>query len=263
MSNGLLNRRHIVIYLLLNFLHVFLAHRHYEDYRNTSRSYSGRTPRFISFTTEDEDIHIDLEFVVPFLKVPVKRSIEQTGTALKSLVNINTASVIISGLFIAVGAGIGAAVNGYSFPTAMGKVFSGFMRKNKKSGAVFDPLKFISRQPDGKTIETPMDSFMESIDSSFRDQGIDITSCVQKALCSYVKTSINESSQGKQGSSTSKIIDGLVNSNYLMSFIEGTAIRDAIEAGGSGTGNCIKKYPYCQLSQEEIFEKLFNYFNFY
>lgn len=50
------------------------------------------------------------------------------------------------------GAGIGAAVNGYSFPTAIGKVFSGFMRKNQKSGNVFDPLKFISRQPDGKTV---------------------------------------------------------------------------------------------------------------
>lgn len=66
---------------------------------------------------------------------------------------MNTASVVISGLFIAVGAGIGAVVNGYSFPTAMGKVFNGFMRKNKKSqGTLFDPLKFISKQPDGKII---------------------------------------------------------------------------------------------------------------
>lgn len=77
MSNGLLNRRHIVIYLLLNFLHILLAQR------NTSRTYPGRTAKFVSFSTEDEDIHIDLEFVVPFLKVPVKRSIEQTGSALK------------------------------------------------------------------------------------------------------------------------------------------------------------------------------------
>lgn len=68
------------------------------------------------------------------------------------MVNINTASVVISGLFIAVGAGIGAVVNGYSFPTAMGKVFSGFMRKKNRSGSVFDPMKFISRQPDGKTV---------------------------------------------------------------------------------------------------------------
>lgn len=68
------------------------------------------------------------------------------------MVNINTASVVISGLFIAVGAGVGALINGYSFPTAMGKVFNGFMRKNKKSGTVFDPLKFITKQPDGKTI---------------------------------------------------------------------------------------------------------------
>lgn len=86
MFNGLSNRRHIVIYLLLNFLPVFLAHRHYNDrteHRNTSRMFTERTPRFISFTTEDEDIHIDLEFVVPFLKVPVKRSLDQTGNALK------------------------------------------------------------------------------------------------------------------------------------------------------------------------------------
>lgn len=83
MSRGLSNRRHIVIYLLLNFLNVFLAQRHYDDYRNISQSFAGRTARFVSFSTEDEDIHIDLEFVVPFIKVPVKRSIEQTGTALK------------------------------------------------------------------------------------------------------------------------------------------------------------------------------------
>lgn len=85
MYNGLSNRRHIVVFLLLNFLHLFLAEKHYENYRNvsSSRTYPGRTARFVSFSTEDEDIHIDLEFVVPFLKVPVKRSIEQTGSAIK------------------------------------------------------------------------------------------------------------------------------------------------------------------------------------
>lgn len=87
MSNGLLKRRHILIYLLLNFLQIFLAHRHFEDHRNISRSFeNARKARFISFSTEDEDIHIDLEFVVPFLKVPVKRSMEQTGHALKVVI---------------------------------------------------------------------------------------------------------------------------------------------------------------------------------
>lgn len=60
--------------------------------------------------------------------------------------------MVISGLFIAVGAGIGAVVNGYSFTTALGKVFNGFIRKNKKSGAFFDPLKFISTEPGGKSV---------------------------------------------------------------------------------------------------------------
>lgn len=103
---------------------------------------------------------------------------------------------------------------------------------------------------------------MEKMDTSFRDQGIDITSCVQKAICSYVRSSIDNNVVG-QGSSTSKIIDGIVNSDYMMSFLEGTAIRDAIDTGGSSSGNCIQKYTYCTLSQDEIFDKLFNYFNFY
>lgn len=107
-----------------------------------------------------------------------------------------------------------------------------------------------------------MDSFMEGIDSSFKDQGIDVTSCVQKAICSYVKSSIDDN-KGGQGSSTSKIIDGVVNSNYIMSYIEGTAIRDAIDTGGLANGNCAQKYTYCQLSQDQIFDKFLNYFNFY
>lgn len=65
---------------------------------------------------------------------------------------MNTAAVAISGLFIAVGAGVGALINGYSFPTALGKVFNGFMRKNKRTGTGFDPLKFISTEPGGKII---------------------------------------------------------------------------------------------------------------
>lgn len=103
MFNGLSNRRHIVIFLLLNFLHVFLAEKHYENYRNVSRAYTGKTARFVSFSTEDEDIHIDLEFVVPFLKVPVKRSVEQTGTALK--VRFLSQDLKLSQVLIFLGAG--------------------------------------------------------------------------------------------------------------------------------------------------------------
>lgn len=103
---------------------------------------------------------------------------------------------------------------------------------------------------------------MERMDTSFREQGIDVTSCVQKAVCSYVKSAIHENTRGK-GSGTSKIIDGLVNTDYLMSFIEGSAIRDAIDTGGAIQGDCSTKYTYCQLTQDEIFDKLLNYFHFY
>lgn len=111
-------------------------------------------------------------------------------------------------------------------------------------------------------IETRMDTFMENIDSTFKDQGIDVTSCVQKAICSYVKSAIHNNNAGR-GSGINKIIDGLVHTDYLMSFIEGTAVRNAIDTGGSIRGDCVKKYTYCQLSQDEIFDKLINYFNFY
>lgn len=107
-----------------------------------------------------------------------------------------------------------------------------------------------------------MDSFMETIDNAFRDDGIDITSCVQKAICSYVKSSVNNNTGG-QRSSVNKIVDGIISSEYIMGFIEGTAIKEAVDTGGSIVGNCVEKYTYCQLSQDEIFDKLFNYFNFY
>lgn len=107
-----------------------------------------------------------------------------------------------------------------------------------------------------------MDTFVESMDSSFRDQGIDVTSCIQKTICSYVKSAVDDNISGR-GSGTSKIIDGIISTEYLMSYIKGTAVRDAIDVGGSTKGDCNKKYTYCQLSQDEIFDKLLNYFNFH
>ncbi|XP_055852504.1 uncharacterized protein LOC129916528 [Episyrphus balteatus] len=206
-----------------------------------------RIPKLFSFHALDEDLTIDLEFAVPFIHVPVKKSMQKTGQAVKSLVNLNTPAIVLAGLLLG-----GSAVFGLLFHSLVGKTTTDGIRRHSRItdvSSMLDPFKLIQRSSDGKKIETAFGSIMQTVEENFNKNNIDITACIQKSICAYVKKSAEHVRNGR-ATGTNKIIDGLVSSEWLLQYLEGTAVKDAIDSG-TGNTNCGYKYPTCQWSNPE------------
>ncbi|PZC77816.1 hypothetical protein B5X24_HaOG202927 [Helicoverpa armigera] len=61
----------------------------------------GRRGKLFSFNTVDEDIRIDLDFTVPFISIPVKRTMNSAHGLLDfPLININPASLALGGAVV-------------------------------------------------------------------------------------------------------------------------------------------------------------------
>ncbi|XP_055904531.1 uncharacterized protein LOC129940269 [Eupeodes corollae] len=216
-------------------------------------NYDARIPKLFSFEALDEDLMIDLDFAIPFIHVPVKKSMQKTGQAVKSLVNLNTPALILAGLFAA-----GSAIFGLVFHNYVGKTTTststtpiGLKRNSRITdiNSMLDPFKLIQRNSEGEKFETGFGDIFQIVEENFNKNDVDITACIQKSICLYVKKSAEYVRNGR-ASGTNKIVDGLVSSDWLLQYLEGTAIRDAIDTG-SGSTKCGYKYPTCQWSDPE------------
>lgn len=61
----------------------------FDHYRSDSQR---REPRFISFNTKDDNIEVEIDFAIPFLSIPVKRSL---SGAMGTFQNVIKASEMI------------------------------------------------------------------------------------------------------------------------------------------------------------------------
>ncbi|XP_063831232.1 uncharacterized protein LOC135080520 isoform X1 [Ostrinia nubilalis] len=60
-----------------------------------------RQSRFFTFNTVNDDIRIDLDFSVPFISIPVKKTVENFGTSLGlPTINVNPASLALGGVMV-------------------------------------------------------------------------------------------------------------------------------------------------------------------
>lgn len=71
-----------------------------------SRS-SARKARGFHFHAENDDIKIGVEFVVPFIRIPVEESMKISKSTFRNLMHLNEGSLLMSGVFVA--AGVAAA----------------------------------------------------------------------------------------------------------------------------------------------------------
>lgn len=62
-----------------------------------------RKPRGFQFHADDEDVNVELEFIIPFIRIPIERSMTVTQTAFRSLFNLNLHSLLTTGAIVAVG----------------------------------------------------------------------------------------------------------------------------------------------------------------
>lgn len=48
-----------------------------------------REPRFISFQTKDDNIEVEIDFAIPFLSIPVRRSLSGAMGTLQNVINVS------------------------------------------------------------------------------------------------------------------------------------------------------------------------------
>lgn len=58
----------------------------FEHYRSEKPR---REPRFISFQTKDDNIEVEIDFAVPFLSIPVKRSLSGAMGTLQNVIKVS------------------------------------------------------------------------------------------------------------------------------------------------------------------------------
>jgi len=89
-----------------------------------------REGRGFHFHASGEDVSVELEFIVPFLKIPVKRSMKLARDAVQSILNLRTGAIINTAVVVAAGAVIAAVVRLLIAPLVITSVASGYGYKS-------------------------------------------------------------------------------------------------------------------------------------
>lgn len=72
----------------------FKAREFDKVFRLYENNLNRREPRFISFQTKDENIEVEIDFAIPFLSIPVKRSLSGAMGTIHNVIKVR--AVILS-----------------------------------------------------------------------------------------------------------------------------------------------------------------------
>ncbi|KAK2583651.1 hypothetical protein KPH14_009586 [Odynerus spinipes] len=98
---------------------------------------------------------------------------------------------------------------------------------------------------------------MTKLDDALARHGIDTTSCMQRAVCTYSQEAAaavrvaDEGNEEEKISSFDRMIETITTNQIFRTAMQGTAIQEAVEAGRSGK-NCSHSYPHCGFSMETM-----------
>ncbi|XP_020277884.1 uncharacterized protein LOC109851822 [Pseudomyrmex gracilis] len=103
------------------------------------------------------------------------------------------------------------------------------------------------------------------IDDILARHGIDTTSCMQRAVCTYSQQAAaavsgeneNENEKDEKVSSFDQMVNTITTNQVFRTALQGTAIEEAVETGRAGR-NCSRSYPHCGLSMETMLSLLAN-----
>ncbi|CAD7090212.1 unnamed protein product [Hermetia illucens] len=207
-----------------------------------------RQSRFIKFNTLDDDLRVELEFLVPFLKIPVKRTMNDASSIAKGFMNINVAALVLTGIMVIAGVSTASALS------HLARAVSG-RSKTQRSFDVLEDITsfpFMYRNSKNEKEEAPFRDIFSNIDTIFQEYGIDLPSCFQKTACLLVEESTKSVVQGK-GTGFNKIVDGLTSIHWVLGFISGTAIGEAVDIARSYHG-CTSRHTSCSWSDNSIMD---------
>ncbi|XP_011305388.1 uncharacterized protein [Fopius arisanus] len=105
--------------------------------------------------------------------------------------------------------------------------------------------------------EATLTNTMTKLDDILAHHGIDTTSCMQRAVCSYAQKAAetvrtaNDIDDDEKVSSFDRMIETITTNQVFRTAMRGTAIQEAIEAGRKGQ-NCSRNYRHCGFSMESL-----------
>lgn len=108
---------------------------------------------------------------------------------------------------------------------------------------------------------------LTKIDDVLARHGIDTTSCMQRAVCTYSQQAAsavgdenengNEDDKDEKATSFDRMVNAITSNQVFRTAMQGTAIEEAVEAGRANR-NCSRSYPHCGFSMETILSLLAN-----
>ncbi|XP_076166082.1 uncharacterized protein LOC143146019 isoform X2 [Ptiloglossa arizonensis] len=111
--------------------------------------------------------------------------------------------------------------------------------------------------------ESGVSQIVTKLDDVLARHGIDTTSCMQRAVCTYSQRAssstreANRLNNHEQVSSFDRTIDAITTNRIFRTAMEGTAIQEAVEAGTTDR-NCSRTYPHCGFSVETMLSLVSN-----
>lgn len=117
-----------------------------------------RKARGIHFQADGKDLSINLEFIIPFLRIPIARSVEITQSAFRKLADLKSDTLLLSSGFAIVGAIIAAVIKTVTTSTFFGYGYKKFSR----SADFMDGFNFASYAPTKDKTDTVTKSSMYS-----------------------------------------------------------------------------------------------------
>ncbi|XP_058985349.1 uncharacterized protein LOC109612168 [Musca domestica] len=202
---------------------------------------SDRKSRGLQFHADDKDVSIELEFIVPFVRVPIERSMTVAKSALRSLFNLNVSSILTTGAVIAVG-GIFAIILKFLF-TPFVPAYAAFRQTSRTSGEYNSTLWQENDNTDSNT-----QNIFSFIESKMHENNISV--CFQKSICEFVQ----KSSSGN----IEKVMDGVLSLDSIRNIISGTAVEQAVDAARSGE-DCNGQFSNCNWNTKSL-KRIFSMF---
>uniref|UniRef100_A0A1I8Q406 Uncharacterized protein n=1 Tax=Stomoxys calcitrans TaxID=35570 RepID=A0A1I8Q406_STOCA len=200
---------------------------------------TNRKSRGFQFHADDKDVSIEMEFIIPFVRIPIERSMHLTKTAFRNLFNLNTHSILTTGAVVAIG-GILAILAKLIFSPFGGIGIVGGYKKSSRSSAEYPPWHQLHH--DNSSTLYP-NNFVSYVESKLYENDIDLGNCIQKTICDYRQRNVAGGHTGTAGS-IYKIIDGIMGLKSVHSVLNGTAVKDALDAAKSGR-DCSLTYRNC------------------
>ncbi|KAK7027363.1 hypothetical protein SK128_009128 [Halocaridina rubra] len=225
------------------------------SYAPAPKDSRNQTSRFFTLNTGRQTLDLGISFTVPFLSFPMTSLAtigqdlgESTATALNSLMAINWPSVILIGVAI-----LGAAL----LLPQVGTWVMTLLNGNAGTSSYTSSYGRVVDRADQLLPVAPFTAILEQIDDALAQYDLDSTSCMQRAVCSYVSDS-EDSVRDGDPDSAEMIVAGLARNHWMQSLLGQGSLAKAVELGRTN-GHCQRQFSKCPFSLGGVFKFLTAY----